>query len=145
LHSGDFMEAVFRWTDSVTGFIRFRPELTGTCQIRQPDIHGILLQESSAWACVKKCISTRFSGITRRNAFPCQTRKRKSDSSEIRTHDPYREIVVYKSNALLSRLISLLSSCFKMVYYSYRLSFFPNFFYTLRVNMRLVAVCLKMH
>jgi hypothetical protein len=28
---------VFRWTDPVTGFIRFRPEPTGTCQNRQPD------------------------------------------------------------------------------------------------------------
>ena len=34
---GDFMEAVFRWTDPVTGFTRFRPELTGSCQNRQPD------------------------------------------------------------------------------------------------------------
>jgi hypothetical protein len=36
-NSGDFMEAVFRGTDPVTGFIRFRPEPTGTWQNRQPD------------------------------------------------------------------------------------------------------------
>ena len=35
-YSGDLMEAVFRWTDPVTGFIRFRSELTGNCQNRQP-------------------------------------------------------------------------------------------------------------
>ncbi len=68
----DFMEAVFRWTDPVTGFIRFRPKPVKTGSwIRSPDpctgflafsgwkrwvswgfspeIHGILLQESSFW------------------------------------------------------------------------------------------------
>ena len=70
------MEAVFRETDPVTGFIQFRPEPAETWQNRQPDtvtdflrrisdifrpenggftfrfqpeIHGILLQESSKW------------------------------------------------------------------------------------------------
>jgi hypothetical protein len=31
------MEVVFRLTDPVTGFTRFRPEPTGICQNRQPD------------------------------------------------------------------------------------------------------------
>ena len=31
------MEAVFRWADPVTGFIRFHPEPTGTWQNRLPD------------------------------------------------------------------------------------------------------------
>jgi hypothetical protein len=31
------MEAVSRWTDLVTGLIRFRPESTKVCQYRQPD------------------------------------------------------------------------------------------------------------
>ncbi len=34
---GEFMEAVFRWTDPVTRFIRSPVELTKACQNRQPD------------------------------------------------------------------------------------------------------------
>jgi hypothetical protein len=51
-YSGDFMEAVFQWTDPVTGFIRFRSELTGTCQNWQPDtVTGLLcrIPGTSGW------------------------------------------------------------------------------------------------
>jgi hypothetical protein len=46
------MEAVFRSTDPVTGFIRFRLESTGTCQNRQPDtVTGFLcrIPDTSRW------------------------------------------------------------------------------------------------
>lgn len=80
---GDFMEAIFRWMDLMTGFIRFRLKSAGTCQNLQsgtvagfyyrisatsrlaavgngkfperfsPEIHGILLQKSLTWVRLK--------------------------------------------------------------------------------------------
>ena len=56
------MEAVFRWTDPVTGFIRFRPEQAGSWQNRQPDSWHF-----PAGSDRKRCVSCGFQPENSRN------------------------------------------------------------------------------